>query len=72
MIVLDLQMPVMDGRTFFRALRALPSSIPVIIVSTEGSRKARHELGAEDSLDKPFDLDVLVAHLRAFTPATSH
>ena len=32
-IVLDLQMPVMDGRTFYEELRSLPSDIPVLLLS---------------------------------------
>jgi DNA-binding response OmpR family regulator len=68
-ILLDLQMPLMDGRTFFRQLRALPSSTPVVIMSAQGSRKAQRELGAEGALEKPFDPDLLVAKLRSLAPA---
>jgi DNA-binding response OmpR family regulator len=70
-ILLDLQMPVMDGWTFFRKLRALPSSVPVLIMSAQGSSQARRELGAEDALDKPFDPDALIEHVRALAPAAS-
>jgi DNA-binding response OmpR family regulator len=70
-ILLDLQMPVMDGWTFFRELRALPSSVPVIIMSAQGSKQAQRELGADDALDKPFDPDALIEHVRALAPAAS-
>ncbi len=63
-IVMDLQMPLMDGRTFFRALRALPSDTPVLLLSAHGVKAAQHELGAEDALAKPFDPDVLVERVR--------
>jgi DNA-binding response OmpR family regulator len=66
-VVLDLQMPVMDGRSFYEALRGLPSNIPVLLVSAYGSRDAQRELGANDALDKPFDPSVLVERLRTLT-----
>jgi DNA-binding response OmpR family regulator len=68
-IVLDLQMPVMDGRSFYRSLRDLPSDIPVLLLSAYGSRSAQRELGANDALDKPFDPSVLVERIRRLTTA---
>jgi CheY-like chemotaxis protein len=64
LIVLDLQMPVMDGRTFFRALRALPCATPVLIMSALGAEKARQELGAEAAIDKPFDPFILAERVK--------
>lgn len=63
-IVLDLQMPVMDGRTFFRELRARGCDIPVIVLSAYGADSARLELGAEASMGKPFDPMDLVTTIR--------
>jgi CheY-like chemotaxis protein len=63
-ILLDLVMPIMDGRSFRAAQRALPSAVaalPVIVLS--GSRDARaraEELGAVAAITKPFDLDDVV------------
>jgi len=70
-IVLDLQMPVMDGRSFYRSLRDLPSDIPVLLLSAYGSRSAQQELGANDALDKPFDPYVLVERLRKLVACNS-
>jgi two-component system, OmpR family, response regulator VicR len=53
-IVLDLQMPVMDGRQFFRAIDS-PTRPPVIILSAYGAAGAQDELGAEGALPKPFE-----------------
>ncbi|MBI2724474.1 MAG: response regulator [Chloroflexi bacterium] len=64
-IVLDLQMPVMDGRACFRELRRRGIRTPVVILSAFGARRAQMELGAEASLDKPFDPDALVASIRS-------
>jgi len=59
-IVLDLQMPGMDGRTFYRELRKRGNAAPVIILSAFGARGARRELDAQAHLEKPFDPDELV------------
>ena len=53
-IVLDLQMPVMDGRRFYGELRAMGNDTPVLILSADGARRAQVELGAQSYLDKPF------------------
>lgn len=63
-IVLDLQMPVMDGRTFFQQLRARGVEAPVVILSAFGAEAAQLELGAQASLNKPFDPDTLVDLVR--------
>jgi DNA-binding response OmpR family regulator len=53
-IVLDLMMPVMDGRTFYRELRHRGFQIPVVILSAHGAREAQRELQAEAAINKPF------------------
>lgn len=60
LIVLDLSMPVMDGRACFRALRELPCDTPVLLLSAYGAASAQLELGAEGAMDKPFDPLALV------------
>lgn len=60
-IVLDLQMPQMDGRGFFRELRARGDQTPVLVSSSYGARSAQKELGAEGAIEKPFDPDALIA-----------
>ena len=69
-IILDLQMPVMDGPSFYRALRDLPSDIPVLLLSAfDGGKSIQRELGANDALAKPFDPAVLVRRLQKLTAA---
>jgi DNA-binding response OmpR family regulator len=58
-IVLDLQMPVMDGRDFFHSLK--PGERPhILILSGDHADRARRELGADASLEKPFIPEDLV------------
>jgi CheY-like chemotaxis protein len=61
LILLDLNMPVMDGWQFARALAARSLRIPVIVMTAAGD-VARHaqELGAVGWLRKPFDLTELL------------
>jgi two-component system response regulator MprA len=60
LVVLDLQMPIMDGRTFFRALRAAGYRAPVLLLSAYGAESAMAELGADDAIEKPYDIDELL------------
>jgi len=64
LIVLDLEMPVMNGRTFFRELRARGLDMPVLIVSAFGARAGQRELGAEAYLTKPFNPEDLREKVR--------
>jgi len=60
LVILDLQMPVMDGRAFFRALRAAGHAMPVLLLSAHGVDSAMAELGAQGAIAKPFDIDDLL------------
>jgi two-component system OmpR family response regulator len=67
-IVLDLMLPVLDGLTVLRRLRAAGNNAHVLILSAKEQvheRVAGLEQGADDYLTKPFDFDELVARLRA-------
>jgi two-component system chemotaxis response regulator CheY len=60
LVLLDLNMPVMDGEQFARELRARPdlAGVHVVVVSTEANRDrlARlRELGVNGYLHKPFE-----------------
>jgi two-component system alkaline phosphatase synthesis response regulator PhoP len=63
-VVLDLRMPGKDGRAVFRELRELGVTTPVLILSAYDARQAQAELGAEGSMNKPFEPDVLVDVLK--------
>ena len=63
-IVLDLEMPRLDGRAVFRELRQRGVRAPVIILSANGAHVARQELAAEAAMDKPFDPFELLRRLQ--------
>jgi DNA-binding response OmpR family regulator len=65
LIVLDLEMPGMNGRAFYHELRARGLEVPVVIVSAFDAHAAQRELGANTYLTKPFDPDDLLARVRS-------
>ncbi len=67
-ILLDVMMPVMDGREMCRALKSAEAtaSIPIVIMSA-GSAISREECAYDALLRKPFDFDALVATIARLT-----
>jgi two-component system response regulator MprA len=67
-LLLDVSMPLVDGLTVCRVLRSEENRLPVLMLTarTETSdRVAGLDAGADDYLSKPFDLDELLARVRA-------
>ena len=67
-VVLDIGLPRVDGLTLLRQLRSRGDSLPVLVISARDAvadRIVGLEAGADDYLLKPFDLDELVARVRA-------
>ena len=67
-VLLDWMLPQMDGITLCRRLRELGVRTPVLMLTartTVPDRIAGLDAGADDYLVKPFDLDELLARLRA-------
>ena len=65
-IILDINMPVLDGVSVVTALRAMDNDVPVCVLSARSSvddRVAGLEAGADDYLVKPFVLAELVARV---------
>jgi DNA-binding response OmpR family regulator len=68
LVLLDLGLPQRDGIEVLRALRARGDRTPVIVVTardTLASRVRGLDEGADDYLVKPFELDELLARIRA-------
>jgi two-component system response regulator QseB len=67
-IVLDRGLPAIEGLDLMRQWRRHGVTTPVLILSARGTtvdRVAGLDAGAEDYLAKPFDVDELLARLRA-------
>ncbi len=67
-VVLDLGLPGMDGLSVLRRWREAGREMPVLVLSARGSWMERVEgidAGADDYLPKPFEMEELLARLRA-------
>ncbi|TQF68352.1 response regulator transcription factor [Rhodococcus spelaei] len=68
LVVLDLNLPVLDGVGVVTALRAVNNDVPVCVLSARSAvddRIAGLEAGADDYMVKPFEFGELVARIRA-------
>ncbi len=70
LMILDLMLPGLDGLTVLRHLKndQKTSEIPVIILTAKGEDRdivQGLELGADDYLTKPFNMNVLQARIKA-------
>lgn len=68
LVLLDLGLPRKQGMDVLRSLRARGLDVPVLIVTARDStadRVSGLDAGADDYLVKPFDLDELLARIRA-------
>ncbi|MEV4333291.1 response regulator transcription factor [Streptomyces sp. NPDC049597] len=75
LVVLDIQMPRMDGLTAARRLRSAGSRVPILMLTardTVGDRVTGLDAGADDYLVKPFELDELFARIRALLRRSSY
>ncbi len=69
-IILDLGLPRLDGLTVLKRLREAGVSTPVLILTARDSWREKVEgidAGADDYLAKPFQMEELMARLRAIT-----
>jgi len=67
-VLLDVMMPVLSGLDSCRVLRAEGNYIPVLMLTARSGvddRVAGLDAGADDYLSKPFELDELLARMRA-------
>ena len=72
LVLADLMMPVMDGLELLKATRAdrQLAQVPVVLMSALKPRVSQQEYGWTAFLQKPFDLDALLALVKqpASTP----
>lgn len=65
LVVLDIMLPGMDGFTVCREIRE-SSIVPIIIVSAKSEKDDKLNgliLGADDYIEKPYDIDILLAKI---------
>ncbi|MCK6695013.1 MAG: response regulator transcription factor [Thermoanaerobaculia bacterium] len=68
LVLLDLNLPYVDGYEVCRSIRERHHQVPIIILTAIGSIEKKltgFDLGADDYLVKPFDLRELLVRIRA-------
>jgi two-component system, OmpR family, alkaline phosphatase synthesis response regulator PhoP len=68
LVLMDLMLPGLDGMAASREIVRRKPALPIIILTARGERETMlegFELGADDYIVKPFDLDVLLARIHA-------
>ena len=71
LILMDIQLPIMDGYTATRRIKADPElrSIPIIAVTSyalSGEEKKAREAGCDDYIPKPYSPRELLAKVRQY------
>jgi CheY-like chemotaxis protein len=71
-VVLDLNMPGIDGRSILRQLRTLHPTLPVVVFSGHSTEEIEQEMlnqGATACIQKAFSLDQLGSALQEVLPS---
>src|SRR3954463_7242967 len=71
LILLDLHMPVMDGRCFAAAYQSFFTfQAPLVVMSAaRDARSTAEQIGAEAHVAKPFDFDILIETVHRLAPS---
>jgi len=68
LIILDVMLPSMNGFEVCKKLRAEKNTTPILMLTARGQSQdvvRGLDFGADDYLPKPFNFDILLAHMRA-------
>jgi len=74
-VVLDINMPVMTGKEFLLQFRKFQKDVPVIALSSDGlleDKLSMFDLGVDDYLTKPFEIEELTARLKSLLKRKKH
>ncbi len=72
LVILDIQLPAYDGFHWCREIRAI-SKVPILFLSSRDhpmDMVMAMNMGADDFIQKPFDMDVLLAKIQALLRRT--
>lgn len=75
LVLLDVMMPELSGFEVLRRLRGKGNPVPVILLTARGEvydKVAGLDLGANDYVTKPFEIEELLARIRALLRLTTH
>lgn len=77
LILMDINMPDMDGYTLTAKIRALPGfeRIPILALTANvmrGDKEKTLEAGCDGYIQKPLDIDQLIREIERFLPRRTH
>lgn len=70
-VILDLRLPDIDGMKILSVIKSIYSELPVVVITGYGNEDMVNTVqshGGSVYLDKPFDIDELVAHIKRIAP----
>ncbi|MDE3234425.1 MAG: response regulator [Bacteroidota bacterium] len=70
LVITDIMIPYVSGLEIVRHVKAMNTSLPVIVLSAMGQEKTveeAFELGADDYITKPFNLNELAIRVKRLT-----
>ncbi len=70
-VILDIRLPDIDGLKILSVIKSIYSELPVVVITGYGSEdtvNAVQSVGGSVYLDKPFEVDDLVNHIRRIAP----
>lgn len=73
LVLLDINLPVFDGYYICRELRKI-SEVPIIVITSRNSdmdELMSMNLGADDFITKPYNTEILLAHIEAILKRSS-
>jgi two-component system response regulator MprA len=66
LVLLDVLMPLFDGRSFATVARQQGYRMPIVVVTAIEATSSWREIGADGCIAKPFDLDELLVTVTRF------
>jgi two-component system cell cycle response regulator DivK len=77
LILMDINMPEMDGYTLTAKIRSMPGfeRIPILAVTANvmrGDKERTREAGCDGYIQKPLDIDQLIREVERFLPRRTH
>jgi DNA-binding response OmpR family regulator len=67
-VILDINMPIMNGKDFLKKIRSAGKNIPVLALTSDSmldDKLEMFDLGVDDYLTKPFEIEELIARLKS-------
>jgi len=73
--ILDVMMPIKDGYTLAKEIRALDASVPIVFLTAKSMKEDAIEgfkVGADDYINKPFSMEELLLRIKAIIRRTEN